>query len=137
MKRDRRLELLIDLLNGDWVSRELLADKYSVTKKTISRDVEYLNSIGIPIQSKSGVSGGFKLEDSFKSNHLMNETEQQKEVLKELIGPDRLAEEGLHEHARLVSVVVRLGFFADTAHMTPMPRRSSPAAQKCALKEVE
>ena len=57
MKRDRRLELLIDLLNGDWISRELLADKYSVTKKTISRDVEYLNSIGIPIHSKSGVSG--------------------------------------------------------------------------------
>lgn len=93
MKADRRLELLMTLFKTDWVSADELANKFNVTSKTIARDVHYLNEMGIPIHSKRGVSGGYKLDDGFKNKNKKTSLKSQEEILKKVIGSDTVSEE--------------------------------------------
>ncbi|NMA50027.1 MAG: HTH domain-containing protein [Tissierellia bacterium] len=93
MKTDRRLELLMTLFQTDWVSADELAKEFNVTSKTIARDVEYLNDMGIPIHSKRGVSGGYKVDDEFKKKNKRTSLKSQEEILKKVIGSDIVSEE--------------------------------------------
>ncbi len=93
MKTDRRLELLMTLFQTDWVSADELAKEFNVTSKTIARDVQYLNEIGIPIHSKRGVNGGYKVDDDFKNKNKRTSLKSQEEILKKIIGTDTVSEE--------------------------------------------
>lgn len=93
MKTDRRLELLMMLFQADWVSADELAKEFDVTPKTIARDVQYLNNMGIPIHSKRGVSGGYKVDDEFKKKNKKTSLKSQEEILKKVIGTDTVSEE--------------------------------------------
>ena len=93
MKTDRRLELLMMLFQADWVSADELAKEFDVTTKTIARDVQYLNDMGIPIHSKRGVSGGYKVDDEFKKKSKKTSLKSQEEILKKVIGTDTVSEE--------------------------------------------
>ncbi len=93
MKTDRRLELLMMLFQADWVSADELAKEFNVTPKTISRDIQYLNDMGIPIHSKRGVSGGYKVDDEFKNKNKKTSLKSQEEILKKVIGNDTVSEE--------------------------------------------
>lgn len=93
MKTDRRLELLMMLFQADWVSADELAKEFDVTTKTIARDVQYLNDMGIPIHSKRGVSGGYKVDDEFKKKNKKTSLKSQEEILKKVIGTDTVSEE--------------------------------------------
>ncbi|WP_409229260.1 helix-turn-helix transcriptional regulator [Gudongella sp. SC589] len=93
MKTDRRLELLMMLFQADWLSADELAKEFNVTPKTIARDVQYLNDMGIPIHSKRGVSGGYKVDDEFKNKNKKTSLKSQEEILKKVIGTDTVSEE--------------------------------------------
>lgn len=93
MKTDRRLELLMKLFQADWISADELAKEFNVTPKTIARDVQYLNDMGIPIHSKRGVSGGYKVDDEFKNKNKKTSLKSQEEILKKVIGSDIVSEE--------------------------------------------
>ena len=93
MKTDRRLELLMTLSKADWVSADELAKEFNVTPKTIARDVQYLNEMGIPIHSKRGVSGGYKVDDDFKEKNKKTSLRSQEEILKKIIGSDTVSED--------------------------------------------
>src|SRR3954465_4280082 len=57
-----RLLTLLSLLQGrrDWPGSEL-ADRLEVSARTVRRDVERLRSLGYPVESMTGPSGGYQL----------------------------------------------------------------------------
>ncbi len=59
MKIERLLATTIMLLNRRKVTAKYLSDYFGVTVRTIYRDVETLNSSGIPVVSYQGYEGGF------------------------------------------------------------------------------
>lgn len=81
------------LFQADWVSADELAKEFNVTSKTIARDIQYLNEMGIPIHSKRGVSGGYKVDDEFKNKNKKTSLKSQEEILKKIIGSDTVSEE--------------------------------------------
>ena len=66
MKIDRLLSIVITLLNRDTVPARELAERFEVSVRTIYRDIETINSAGIPVISYPGSGGGFGLVDSFR-----------------------------------------------------------------------
>lgn len=69
MKLSRLIGILILLLEGDKVSRKTLAEAFSVSLRTISRDLEAIEQAGVPIYTMPGVGGGILIEASYKLRH--------------------------------------------------------------------
>jgi len=66
MKLDRLLAILNTLLQNDRVTAPYLAEKFEVTRRTISRDIDTLCQAGIPIVTYQGMGGGISIADGFK-----------------------------------------------------------------------
>lgn len=66
MKIDRLLSIVVHLLSRDLVSASDLANRFGVTVRTIQRDVDAINSAGIPVTAIHGPSGGYKILDTFR-----------------------------------------------------------------------
>lgn len=61
-KRHARQVGIVHLLRSrEWVSASSLAQRFSVTPRTIYRDIEELMSAGVPIEAVSGPEGGYRL----------------------------------------------------------------------------
>lgn len=58
MNIDRLLSIVIILLNKDLQSASELARRFSVSVRTIQRDMDTLNLAGIPIYAMAGQAGG-------------------------------------------------------------------------------
>ena len=54
MKIDRLIAILSVLLQKEKVSAAYLAEKFEVSRRTISRDIESLSQAGIPIVTTQG-----------------------------------------------------------------------------------
>lgn len=90
-KLQRLLATITLLLNHTRLSATFLADTFSVSKRTIYRDIETLEGSGLPIVSYSGQQGGFALLPNYKltqqlftedeKNLLLNALRQQKELI--------------------------------------------------------
>lgn len=61
MQINRLFEILYILLNKKTISAKYLADKLEVSTRTIYRDIDILSSVGIPIYTSRGKSGGIHL----------------------------------------------------------------------------
>ncbi len=57
--------ILIILLTKRRVSRDYLAERFSVSKRTVSRYIGVLEDAGVPIVSSTGRNGGIKLADDY------------------------------------------------------------------------
>ncbi|SHJ87806.1 Predicted DNA-binding transcriptional regulator YafY, contains an HTH and WYL domains [Hathewaya proteolytica DSM 3090] len=66
MKIDRLLGLLNILANRERVTIRELAQRFEVSKRTISRDIDTLNKAGIPIVTYSGMGGGVSVVEGYK-----------------------------------------------------------------------
>ena len=66
MKLDRMLAILTILLQNDRVTTPYLAEKFEVSRRTISRDIDSLCLAGFPVITHQGTGGGISLLDSFK-----------------------------------------------------------------------
>ena len=66
MKINRLLGITIYLLGKQKVPASELADRFEVSLRTIYRDIDTINSAGIPIVSFSGKEGGYAILDTFK-----------------------------------------------------------------------
>ena len=93
MKLDRRLDILMSLLQSDWVFSQDLADKHEVDKRTINRDMDFLKEAGIPIIGKRGKSGGYKIDNSFKFKNKKLSLKEQHNLMKLIKDNDRVSEE--------------------------------------------
>lgn len=86
MQINRLLELVYILLHRKSVPVNELADKLSVSRRTIYRDIEALSMAGIPIYTGKGKEGGVSLlPDSVLTKSILTEHEQN-EILTALHG---------------------------------------------------
>lgn len=61
MKLQRLLAILSLLCERGKATAQELADRFEVSKRTILRDIETLNQVGIPIITRAGRDGGLAL----------------------------------------------------------------------------
>lgn len=66
MKLQRLIAILTILLQKDRISATALARRFEVSVRTIYRDIEALESAGIPIVTHTGVNGGISIVDQYK-----------------------------------------------------------------------
>lgn len=65
MKIDRLIGILTIIQQKKQVTAPYLAERFQVSRRTISRDIEDLCSAGIPIATTQGTGGGISLMDGF------------------------------------------------------------------------
>lgn len=66
MKIQRLLAITMLLLSQRRISGKALAEKFEVSLRTIYRDLETINSAGIPIISFTGADGGYEIMEQFR-----------------------------------------------------------------------
>lgn len=65
MKIDRLIGIITTLQQKKTVTAPYLAEKFEVSRRTISRDIEDICKAGIPIVTTQGVNGGISIMDGF------------------------------------------------------------------------
>ena len=65
MQQSTIFSILLILLTKRRVSRDYLAERFSISKRTVSRYLGVLGDAGVPILSVSGRNGGIKLADDY------------------------------------------------------------------------
>lgn len=65
MKIDRLIGIIITLQQKKTVTAPYLAEKFEVSRRTISRDIEDICKAGIPIVTTQGVGGGISIMEGF------------------------------------------------------------------------
>ncbi|PKO02452.1 MAG: YafY family transcriptional regulator [Chloroflexi bacterium HGW-Chloroflexi-5] len=81
MKIDRLIAIVIYLLNKDLVPASELAQRFSVSIRTIQRDLETLNLAGIPVYKQVGKLGGYGILPEYKLNNRLISNEDFLNVL--------------------------------------------------------
>ncbi|WP_256759457.1 YafY family protein [Cohnella sp. WQ 127256] len=66
MKVQRLLGITMVLLSQRRVNAQALADKFEVSLRTIYRDLETINTAGIPLVSFTGSDGGYEIMEQFR-----------------------------------------------------------------------
>lgn len=66
MKIDRLIGILTLLLRHDKVTAPELAERFEVSRRTISRDIEDLCKAGIPLVTAQGYGGGISIAEGYK-----------------------------------------------------------------------
>lgn len=66
MKIDRLISIIMILLEKERVGAQELADIFEVSPRTIYRDIDTINTAGIPVYSAPGVGGGFEIMQGYK-----------------------------------------------------------------------
>lgn len=66
MKVDRLVSIIMILLDKQRIGAQELASQFEVSLRTIYRDVEAINRVGVPIRSTPGVGGGFEIMQGYK-----------------------------------------------------------------------
>lgn len=69
MKIDRLLSIVILLLENDLISANELAKRFSVSVRTIQRDMDTLSLAGIPLYAQTGQTGGYGIMPEYKINN--------------------------------------------------------------------
>lgn len=97
MKIDILFGILITLLNKNFVTANFLADKFSISTRTVYRYLSILDSCEVPIETKTGKNGGIKILNTYKLNTLFF-TDEEKTILIKLLqdhNMDKLHKENL------------------------------------------
>ncbi|MDG5815892.1 YafY family protein [Chitinispirillales bacterium ANBcel5] len=66
MRIDRLLAIVIMFLSRRKVTAQQVAERFDISVRTAYRDIEALNSAGIPIVSCQGSGGGYSLMENYK-----------------------------------------------------------------------
>ncbi len=66
MRIDRLLGITVLLLNRDRITARELAERFEVSVRTVYRDLETINTAGIPVVSYTGNQGGYGILDTFR-----------------------------------------------------------------------
>lgn len=64
--KNRQLELILYLNEVRKTTIAELAERFEVTKRTIMRDINYISSLGVPVNTKPGYQGGVFIQDQYK-----------------------------------------------------------------------
>ena len=66
MKIDRLMGILTVLLRSPGVTAPELAERFEVSRRTITRDMEALCRAGVPVVSRQGTGGGFSVQPGYR-----------------------------------------------------------------------
>lgn len=66
MKVDRLVSIIMILLEKERIGAQELADMFEVSPRTIYRDIDAINMVGIPVRGAAGVGGGFEIMQKYK-----------------------------------------------------------------------
>ncbi len=66
MKIDRLMGILTVLLRSPGVTAPELAERFEVSRRTITRDMDALCRAGVPIVSRQGAGGGFSVQPGYR-----------------------------------------------------------------------
>lgn len=86
MKIDRLLGILTVLLQKDNVTAPFLAERFEVSRRTISRDIDALCQAGIPIVTRQGGGGGISIAGGYKLDKSVLTTEELSSMIAALKG---------------------------------------------------
>ena len=86
MSTTRLFGLIYHLLNHEKATTSELAKQFEVSTRTITRDINTLSSIGVPIYTETGRNGGVYLLSSFVLDKVLLSEEERKNLLLALKG---------------------------------------------------
>ena len=81
MKVDRLVSIIMILLDKKRIGAQELAEMFEVSHRTIYRDIDTINMAGIPVQSISGVGGGFEIMQKYKIDKKVFSTDDLSAIL--------------------------------------------------------
>lgn len=81
MKIDRLIGILSILLQKESVTAPDLAERFEVSRRTISRDIESLCRAGIPIVTKQGVNGGISIMENYRVDRVLLKNSEMQDIL--------------------------------------------------------
>lgn len=93
MKLDRLLGILTTLLQNDRITAPVLADKFEVSRRTISRDIDALCRAGIPIVTQQGGNGGISIAEGYKLDKSVLTTDELSNLIVALKGLGSVSED--------------------------------------------
>ena len=88
MKIDRLIGIITTLLQKEKVTAPYLAQKFEVSRRTISRDIETICMAGIPIVTEQGYHGGMYIAEGYKLDRSLLTQEDLQAVFAGLKGID-------------------------------------------------
>jgi len=86
MKLDRMLGILTTLLQNNRISAPTLAEKFEVSRRTISRDIDALCQAGIPIVTQQGGNGGISIAEGYRLDKSVLTTDELSSMIAALKG---------------------------------------------------
>ena len=100
MKIDRMIGILAVLLQREKVTAPYLAEKFEVSRRTISRDIENLCRAGIPIRTEQGAGGGISIMEGYKMDRTLLTRSDMQAILEGLRSLDSVS--GTSRYAQLM-----------------------------------
>lgn len=91
MKIDRLMGILTLLLRQERTTAPELAERFEVSRRTISRDIEDLCKAGIPIVTTQGQGGGISVAEGYRIDRTLFTREELRDVLAGLMGMDSVS----------------------------------------------
>lgn len=91
MKMDRLLGIVILLLQRDQVTAPELAERFEVSRRTISRDIEEICQAGIPLVTRQGSGGGISIAEGYKIDKALLTNEELQSILAGVRGLDSVS----------------------------------------------
>lgn len=149
MKLDRLMGIVTILLQRGTVTAPWLAQRFEVSRRTISRDIDALCRAGIPVVTRQGGHGGIGLAEGFKLDKSVLTHEELAELVAALKGMGSVGEaaqttrllDRLGTHGEAVvslreSVVIDLAsHYKDS--LTPKIKQIKQAVRQCRVVEFD
>lgn len=93
MKIDRLIGIITVLLRREKVTAAYLAQRFEVSKRTISRDIEDICRAGVPVVTLQGANGGITLADGYRIDKTVFTQEELRDIFTGLAGLDSVAQD--------------------------------------------
>lgn len=91
MKIDRLIGIITLLLRNDRVTAPELAERFEVSRRTISRDIDAICQAGIPLVTEQGYGGGIRIAEGYKMDSTVLTKNELRAVLDGLRGIDSVS----------------------------------------------
>jgi len=91
MKIDRLIGIITVLLQNEKVTAPYLAEKFEISRRTISRDIEDICKAGIPVVTERGYNGGIYIAEGYKIDKTLLSAEELQAIFVGLKGIDSVS----------------------------------------------
>lgn len=100
MKIDRLIGILSVLLQQEKITASELAERFEVSRRTISRDIEALCKAGIPVCTMQGAGGGIRIMEGYRMDRTLLTSKDMQMILAGLRSLDGVS--GSHYYGQLM-----------------------------------